>query len=74
VAGRERIILALDCLDGQVMINGWKKAVGIGLGEAIRQVEEYGSELLITSIDKEGCLQGIDLDFFRRLEKKLLGQ
>ncbi|HOJ27036.1 MAG TPA: phosphoribosyl-AMP cyclohydrolase [Candidatus Saccharicenans sp.] len=70
VAGRENIILALDCLDGQVMINGWKKPAGIGLVEAIKQVEEYGSELLITSIDKEGCLQGIDLDFFQKIRKE----
>lgn len=70
LAGREKIILALDGLNGQVMINGWKKAAGIGLGEAIRQVEEYGSELLITSIDKEGCLQGIDLDFFQNIRKE----
>ncbi|MDD8020977.1 MAG: phosphoribosyl-AMP cyclohydrolase [Acidobacteriota bacterium] len=70
VAGREKIILALDCLDGQVMINGWKKAAGIGLVEAIKQVEEYGSELLITCIDKEGCLQGIDLDFFQKIRKE----
>ena len=35
--------------------------------EVIRQLEPYCSGFLCTYVDKEGMMQGTDLDWFRRL-------
>ena len=65
--GRERIILALDTKAGRIVIKGWQKATAFTAEEVIQQLEPYCSGFLCTYVDKEGMMQGTDLDWFRRL-------
>jgi phosphoribosylformimino-5-aminoimidazole carboxamide ribotide isomerase len=60
---RERLIVALDHRDGKVMVEGWKTATAFGLTEALEKFAQLGVKtFLITSITKDGMLQGPDLD------------
>lgn len=61
--GRERVVVALDHRKGVVMIRGWKTATKLGVEEAMRRFLSLGAGLfLITSIIKDGTLQGTDYD------------
>ena len=65
--GRERIVLALDSKDGRIVVKGWQEATHFTAEEVIQQLEPYCSGFLCTYVDKEGMMQGTDLDWFRRL-------
>jgi phosphoribosylformimino-5-aminoimidazole carboxamide ribotide isomerase len=65
--GQERIVLALDTKGGRIVIKGWQEATGFTAEEVIGQLEPYCSGFLCTYVDKEGMMQGTDLDWFRRL-------
>ena len=65
--GPERLIIALDSRGGKVVVKGWQEATEFSAEEVIRQLEPYCSGYLCTYVDKEGLMQGTDLDWFRRL-------
>jgi phosphoribosylformimino-5-aminoimidazole carboxamide ribotide isomerase len=65
--GRERIIVALDSRAGKVVIKGWQEATDFTAEEVIARLEPYCSGFLCTYVDKEGMMQGTDLDWFWRL-------
>ena len=67
VISREKIIIAVDCLEDHVAIHGWKETLPLTSGEALPQLEPYGSEFLCTCIDAEGKLQGTNIEWFRKL-------
>jgi phosphoribosylformimino-5-aminoimidazole carboxamide ribotide isomerase len=61
IYGNERIMVALDYLDGKVMIKGWTSATGLTLGDALQKFINLGVKLfLLTSISKDGLLTGPD--------------
>ncbi len=64
---REKLMIAVDCLEDHVAIRGWSELLPLTSGEALPQLEPYCSEFLCTYIDAEGKLQGTNLDWFRKL-------
>ena len=67
--GPERLIIALDSKGGKVVVKGWREATEFSAEEMIPHLEPYCAGFLCTYVDKEGMLQGTDLDWFRRLRK-----
>ena len=65
--GRDRIVLALDSKNGVIVIKGWRESMNFTAEEVVKQLEPYCSGFLCTYVDKEGMMQGTDLDWFRRL-------
>ncbi|MGD0296875.1 MAG: 1-(5-phosphoribosyl)-5-[(5-phosphoribosylamino)methylideneamino] imidazole-4-carboxamide isomerase [Bryobacteraceae bacterium] len=65
--GPERLIIALDSKAGKVVVKGWQEATEFSAEQVIHQLEPYCSGFLCTYVDKEGLMQGTDLDWFRRL-------
>jgi phosphoribosylformimino-5-aminoimidazole carboxamide ribonucleotide (ProFAR) isomerase len=65
--GRERVLIALDSRDGRIVIQGWRKITAFTAEQVLRSLEPYCSGFLCTYVDKEGMMQGTDLDWFRRL-------
>jgi phosphoribosylformimino-5-aminoimidazole carboxamide ribotide isomerase len=65
--GPDRLIIALDSKAGKVVTHGWQEATDFTAEEVVRQLEPYCSGFLCTFVDKEGMMQGTDLDWFRRL-------
>ncbi|MCC7126552.1 MAG: 1-(5-phosphoribosyl)-5-[(5-phosphoribosylamino)methylideneamino] imidazole-4-carboxamide isomerase [Acidobacteria bacterium] len=60
--GASRVIAAVDSKGGRVVIHGWKTALPITAVEAVRGLEAYCDEFLYTHVDKEGLMQGTDMD------------
>jgi phosphoribosylformimino-5-aminoimidazole carboxamide ribotide isomerase len=65
----ERLIIALDSKGGKVVVKGWQETTEFTAEEMIPHLEPFCSGFLCTYVDKEGMLQGTDLDWFRRLRK-----
>jgi phosphoribosylformimino-5-aminoimidazole carboxamide ribotide isomerase len=65
--GRERVVVALDSKNGCIVVKGWKESTGLTAESVMRSLEPYCSGFLCTYVDKEGMMQGTDLDWFRRL-------
>lgn len=63
----ERVIVALDSKGGRIVVKGWREATRFSAEEMLAHLEPYCSGFLCTYVDKEGMLQGTDLDWFRRL-------
>ena len=67
--GRERMMIALDSKGGRVVIKGWVESLDIAAEDVIRDLEPFCGGFLCTYVDKEGMMQGTDLDWFRRLRQ-----
>jgi phosphoribosylformimino-5-aminoimidazole carboxamide ribotide isomerase len=65
--GKERIVIALDSKGGRIVVKGWVESLDLSAEEVIRDLEPYCGGFLCTYVDKEGMMQGTDLDWFRRL-------
>ncbi|MBI1790179.1 MAG: 1-(5-phosphoribosyl)-5-[(5-phosphoribosylamino)methylideneamino] imidazole-4-carboxamide isomerase [Acidobacteria bacterium] len=65
--GRDRLLIALDSKEGRIVIKGWRESTRFTAEEVLRSLEPYCSGFLCTYVDKEGLMQGTDLDWFRRL-------
>jgi phosphoribosylformimino-5-aminoimidazole carboxamide ribonucleotide (ProFAR) isomerase len=66
---RERLIVALDSKEGRIVVRGWREATRFTAEEVLRELEPWCSGFLCTYVDKEGLMQGTDLEWFRRLRK-----
>lgn len=64
---KERILLALDSKRGRIVVKGWRESLDVSAEEVILELEPYCSGFLCTYVDKEGMMQGSDLDWFKRL-------
>jgi phosphoribosyl-ATP pyrophosphohydrolase len=60
---RERVIAALDARDGEVVVEGWTRPTGTAVLERIADLRELVGGFLVTFVEREGRLQGTDLDF-----------
>ncbi|MGC9971879.1 MAG: HisA/HisF-related TIM barrel protein [Bryobacteraceae bacterium] len=65
--GRERLLVALDSKGGRIVVKGWRESTALTAEEVLGRLEPYCCGFLCTYVDKEGMLEGTDLDWFRRL-------
>lgn len=65
--GKERVIVALDSKEGRIVVKGWRERTRFSAEEVLAALEPYCAGFLCTYVDKEGMLQGTDLEWFRRL-------
>src|SRR5260370_41416054 len=65
--GRERLTIALDSKGGRIVVKGWQGDTNFTAEEALASLEPYCAGFLCTYVDKEGMMQGTDLEWFRRL-------
>jgi phosphoribosylformimino-5-aminoimidazole carboxamide ribotide isomerase len=67
--GPARVIAAVDSKAGRVVIHGWKTSLPITAVDAVRELEPYCEEFLYTHVDKEGLMQGTDMDAIRAVRE-----
>ncbi len=65
--GRERIVVALDSRDGRIVVRGWRESTALSAEDVLTALAPYCSGVLCTYVDKEGTMQGTNLEWFRRL-------
>jgi phosphoribosylformimino-5-aminoimidazole carboxamide ribotide isomerase len=65
--GPERVLIALDSKGGKIVVKGWQESTQFTAEEVIGRLEPFCAGFLCTYVDKEGMMQGTDLEWFRRL-------
>ena len=66
--GRERLVVSIDHIDGEIVTHGWQRNTGIKLLEATKEFLRYGfSEFLNTNVSKDGTLQGPDIESLKNI-------
>lgn len=63
--GRDRIMVAVDSMGGRVVIKGWAEKTGIRTTDLIEKFKDYVFGFLVTDVDREGMMSGIDVEEFR---------
>ena len=65
--GKDRLIISVDQLNGTIVVDGWKESTGINLIKGIEDFVKMGfSEFLLTSINRDGTLQGPDINSLKQ--------
>ena len=62
---RERVVVALDSVDDEVVVDGWRERTGRNVFERIRALRDYAGGFLVTFVENEGRMTGLD---FARVE------
>lgn len=65
--GKQRIIISVDAINGKIAVKGWTETIDVSLIEGAKQAEQYCNELLFTCVEKEGCMQGTNIDMAQEL-------
>jgi phosphoribosylformimino-5-aminoimidazole carboxamide ribotide isomerase len=61
--GPERVMVSVDVRAGEVAIEGWTRAADVSVGEVFASLIQRGvRELLYTNVDRDGMLEGPNLD------------
>jgi phosphoribosylformimino-5-aminoimidazole carboxamide ribotide isomerase len=65
--GSEKILVAVDSKYGKIVVKGWQESTDLTAVEVLKQLEPYCGGFLCTYVDKEGMMQGTDLEWFASL-------
>lgn len=65
--GTEKLVIALDSKNGKVVVKGWKESTTFTAVEAVGNLASSCDGFLCTYVDKEGMMQGTDLEWFAQL-------
>ena len=65
--GKQRVIISVDAINGKIAVKGWAETANISMIDGAKEAEKYASELLFTCVEKEGCMQGTNMDMVREL-------
>jgi phosphoribosylformimino-5-aminoimidazole carboxamide ribotide isomerase len=61
--GPARVVVSVDVRGGEVVIEGWTKAADVDVREVFARLTERGvRELAYTNVDRDGMLEGLNLD------------
>lgn len=59
---RERVMAALDAVDGEVVVDGWRTKTGASITERMAALREHVAGFLVTFVEREGRLGGTALE------------
>jgi phosphoribosyl-ATP pyrophosphohydrolase/phosphoribosyl-AMP cyclohydrolase len=59
---RERTIAALDAMDGEVVVDGWRSRTGASIEDRLKELRPYVGGFLITFVEREGRMGGTAME------------
>ena len=70
-----RILVGIDVRGGQVSVAGWTRDTQVRGEDAIRRMQARGvTQFVYTNVDRDGMLEGLDLDEVRRISGAIRGR
>jgi phosphoribosylformimino-5-aminoimidazole carboxamide ribotide isomerase len=70
-----RILVGVDVRAGHVAVSGWTREMQMRGEDAIRRMQELGATRFVyTNVDRDGMLEGVDLDEVRRISAAVRGR
>jgi phosphoribosylformimino-5-aminoimidazole carboxamide ribotide isomerase len=74
-AFRERVIVSVDTRGGNVSTSGWQETTQMPAGAVIERLQNRGVRSFVyTNVDRDGMLQGPDLDEVKRIAAVVRGR
>jgi phosphoribosylformimino-5-aminoimidazole carboxamide ribonucleotide (ProFAR) isomerase len=70
----EKIIVALDHRGGEVLDKGWTRGTGETIIDRAERLKEFCGGFLVTFVEDEGGMGGMDLEALEELKKQLPGK
>jgi len=65
--GKKKIVISVDQIDGKIVVNGWQKSTETTVLDGMNEYLQLGfSEFLLTSISKDGTMQGPDIESIQK--------
>lgn len=64
---KHRLIAALDAVDGEVVVEGWRTKTGRAITERMAELRDYVGGFLVTFVEREGRMQGTDMGRVKHL-------
>ena len=72
---RQRILVAVDVRGGNVSVSGWTRETQMRPEELIARLQRQGATRFVyTNADKDGMLEGVDLEEVRRISDAVRGR
>jgi phosphoribosyl-ATP pyrophosphohydrolase/phosphoribosyl-AMP cyclohydrolase len=59
---KNRVQAALDGVDGEVVVEGWRKGTGASVLDRLAELKDLAGSFLVTFVEREGRLGGVDLN------------
>ena len=70
-----RILVGVDVRGGRVSVAGWTRDTQVSGEDAIRRMQQLGATRFVyTNVDRDGMLEGPDLDEVRRVSEAVRGR
>jgi len=66
---KDKVIVAIDSKNGKITTEGWTKEIEETPIDFIKRFDDLCSGYLYTVVEKEGMMQGCDLDAIRKVKK-----
>lgn len=57
---RERAVAALDCVNNEVVVDGWRTRTGANVLERVRELRDLVGGFLVTFVEREGRMVGFE--------------
>ena len=57
---RERVIAAVDAVQSEIVVDGWRTKTGVNVIDRVRELAPVVAGFLFTQVDKEGEMRGFD--------------
>jgi phosphoribosylformimino-5-aminoimidazole carboxamide ribotide isomerase len=74
-AWENRVVIAVDVRGGHVSVAGWTKATQMRPEDVIQRLQRRGvKQFMYTNVDRDGMLEGPDLDEVRRISETVRGR
>jgi phosphoribosylformimino-5-aminoimidazole carboxamide ribotide isomerase len=71
----DRVVVSVDARGGHVSTAGWTETTQMPADDVIARLHERGvKQLVYTNVDKDGMLEGVDLDEVRRIAEIVRGR
>lgn len=65
--GKERLMVALDSREGNIVVKGWREKTGFKAEIFLKEIESLIWGFLYTDVDVEGLMRGINLEGTRKV-------
>jgi phosphoribosylformimino-5-aminoimidazole carboxamide ribotide isomerase len=70
-----RTVVAIDVRGGHVSVSGWEKTTQMIPSDVIARMQRYGvRQFVYTNVDRDGMLEGLDLDEVREIAQVIRGR
>jgi len=70
--GSSKIVVAVDHIDEQIAVNGWRRKLGLRLSSAIQSLWNQGFRLFLsTNANRDGTLKGCNKSYLKKIKQYL---